>query len=684
MTAIIDITLYKYPVEIQDLVRDWIEAEKRIREQGRPALLEWTVRTGLSQSNIYRRLAEWRDTGQWSVFIDRRKWPEFWDQDRQVELPAEFLRWVGGQMLGNQRKNYPAWRAIIRQWKRWRAGQIEARIPGYDTCPPPGHTGRYPAGWSYSNLMRKAAPPKAELAISRVGTSAAKEHLPYVPGTRAGARWMEFIFFDDVHLDREVIVPGYWKPVRVLQFGGLDYSSAYYLKFGQRPDLPGDDGHRDRLTRRDFLHLVAALFDEFGFPCEYPCHLILERGTATLSSAEAQLLYELSDGRIRCGYTTMNGQFLFAWDEDRSGNYTGKSPLESWHNLYHNEQAAYNGQVGKDRQHCPAQLQGQEREVVALAKATALLPEARRDQIVPPFATLEQCYWQSYEIVSRINNREEHDCEGFDRVPMWRMPAVSLDWRPVEALSALDPAQQRFIEWTTRVETPEERRAKLSRGMRMMRLPPQVWVRFYEDSHALAKIERSSITIRVAGRSLIFGPMDPADALPDGTEVMAHFNPTDPKKVFATHQGRFVAEWPRWNRVARGDTQELQTAIRRKQSYLNAAVASTRGKRAEYLESEERRMQANLTNLAQAGLLSADACQNLGMQTTRTTAADTLQTISQAIEDNHRAAREAQREIDRISRAAAEELLTPGVNEITPGVSEKSVPEDESFLADIT
>lgn len=617
-------SVYDFPRAVQDQVDTWKQVLEVGRKEGRQGMVRMAreLGEGFSVVSQYKKLAAWDESGRtdWRVFIDRRAYPDMWAcNESAAVLPAEFVRWAAGQLLGNQRKSRPAYRQIIARWKRWRSGMTEAAIPGYGVCPRVGPNGKHPVGWSYANLMRRCDNGKAEIVMARIGSAAARAHLPCVPGTREGARWLEFVFFDDVWLDRLVLPTGYLRPVRVLQLGGLDLATGYYLKFGQRPDGIADtEGVRERLKRRDFLCLVAALLDEYGYPAEYDMHLILERGTATMSIAEARVLYDVSDGRIKVGYTSMDGRMVLAWDEAKSGNSRGKGMLESWHHIFQNEQASLPGQVGKDRDHSPAMLSGVERETSALVKVGAMLPPDVRNQLRMPIPTMAECYLQTLDLVRRVNERTDHECEGFGTVMLWRVPGTR-EWREERELVdengkfKVPESLVAQLEWSPRKESPAERKARLSHGVAMRRLPQNIWHRFYEDSHHLTKVRLASIEVPAGGRKLLFGPVGPEDPanLPDGTEVLAYYAPNDPQVVHLTVSGRYAGSWPRLERVRRGDAAAVADGIRRSRAYLAHAAASVQTKMAEQILAEERRMADNAQIIAEAGG-AGGACTPLG------------------------------------------------------------------------
>ncbi len=605
-----DISIYDYPEQLQE-VRELLVVVKAIDSaKNRTAVaksFEDPSREGWSHKNLDTLARQWAESGYNDLaLLDRRKHQEL-QRAKAVGLPQEFLIWAGGMMLKNKRKSRPQHRAIIRQWEEWRkTGNPDYAIPGYDMAPPPGDRSRIPDGWSYSQLMKKAQPPVEELAIARIGTVAAKEFLPFIPGTREGIRFLEWVFCDDVEQDRNIVLPGYIDPMRLLQLGTLCYGSGVYLKFGLRPDLPKGDGTRERLKRRDFLFLVAHMLLEFGYPLDYKMHIVVERATATMTLAEAQFLYDISDGQILVGYTSMQGEFVVAWQEKASGNPDGKGPLESWHNLFHNEMAAIEGHVGKDRDHSPAALQGSDREVVALNKAALLLTPDQRRHLKLPYATFAQAHAETLQIVHRINRRRDHELEGFEHVMDWRVKGLPMDWQPEAALVTLDPAMRSRVEFLPRLETPIERMQRLSIGARFARPHPGAMVRFYEDSHSKTRIERRQAKATVENKIFWFGPTDPIDALPNGTEVHLHYAPINPEFALVTSGGKFVGMWPR-QLAGRADADALAEGIRRKQSFLNHAMSSVRGKMLETLVEQDRRINSNLQLLEETGVLPSEA-----------------------------------------------------------------------------
>lgn len=629
------------------------------------------VKLGCSAAHVRRKLSEFRNgtaeypAGDWRILLNRAKaGPSFWNSGRALALPEEFVDFVWDFFGRNQRgKCRTQYRALIARWQKWRKGDRASAMPGYDECPAPAANGRHPESWSYRNLMHrvKARPhARTEMALMTIGTAAAIATLPGVPGTRVGLRPFEYVFFDDVYLDRKVIVSGWREPLRLLQIGCLDYASGVYLKFGQQPELLAENGSKERLKEKYTKWLIAVLLEEWGWPAEYPMHLVLERGTATVRPADAQALYQLTGGQVRCCYTTMEGELALIFNERSSGNARGKAPLESWHNLLHNECATLPGQMGKDREHSPAELHGRTQDAIALNTAGALLSPEQRARLRFPFSDAAQAYGETFDVVQRINGRTDHELEGFDWVPLWRLKGVPMEWVAL-AHGQTPPANlpEDAIEWDRRKESPLERFARLKAGIEFVRLPQGVIHHFYEDCHVQGKITDYAFAFTREGRLYRYLPPCPEAALADGTAVLAHVQPIDQSVChLTTPDGRWLGTWVRETRVQRGDTEALQAAIASKRRHLNTAMANVRRQRAEEIAAAERTMRENAQVLAEAGMVaSATATAPGGARTVLPAAAAALQGACNTAREERKAAQQQARAEADLAAVAEDALM---------------------------
>ena len=612
---------YTYPPAEQESVRELNDAMVRIgkaknvdrgaRECAQPG------RDGWSRQYLTTLFKEWRASGNdWRILVDKRAFPEA----REPALPLAFREYVRASISSNQRKNAPAIRKIHRQWERWwLSGDPRHALPGFEdehgmpVCPPPGPRGRYPRGWSAKTLNR-FAPPPAELEMARIGVAAAMSLLPKIPGTREGVRFLEYVSGDDVWLKRKVFVEGYGS-VRVVQFGMMDYAASYYLDgFIQRPVLPRRDGSTEQLKRRDFLWCVALMLERYGYPLDYVMHLVCERGTATMSRAEARFLYEISEGRIIVGWNTMEGEMVAAWEERQSGNSNAKGWHESFHNLYANEEADLPGQVGKDRDHSPAALLGRERHATALNDLAMVLTPQQRAALPMPFPSVQKCYEQSLERVGWINNRKDHECKDFEHVMDWRPRGLNILPMSESELPKWLAANPRIngdniddaVEWFPRPETPRERMLRLSQGARFQRLPDQVYARFYQDLHISEKIAPDtslSFVCKQTGRKLRFEPATPAEAIKPGTRVTGFYRPDGSAIHLFGGNDRYLLTWPAVKANRRDDAAAKQADYERKRSFIDTAIANVRADRRDDIRQATEEAQQIARVMAEASLL---------------------------------------------------------------------------------
>jgi len=620
---------YTYPPDEQTNVRVWWDAMMQIagarnRHQGCIEVANaHRGHKGWSRANVRAIYDAWNREDKsgdakrdWRELVDKRRFPDA----KEPPLPEEFRAHIRAKFSSNQRVNSAPHRQIIRQWEAWwTTGDPRYRIPGYDVCPPPGPNGRHPRGWSYENCNRHA-PPKAELAIARIGVHAGIALLPGIPGTREGVRFLEWVSGDDVWLKRKAMVLGYG-PCRVVQFGLMDYGASYYLdRFIQRPAIPRRNtrgGFTDeQLKRRDFLWCVALHLEEYGYPLDYKMHIILEHGTATMSAAEARFLWEVSEGQIVCCYNTMDGGLVHAWEERKAGRSNAKAWHESFHNLYANEEADLPGQTGKDRDHSPAALQGRERHAMALQRPALILPPAERARLMLPFPGMKECREQSMVRVQWCNERRQHDCEGFETVFDWRPRGFPALPRPEGELPAwlaqnprVDPARlEEYIELFPRPESPAERVLRISHGYRFEKLAPSVWRRFYEDLHISEPVDedgRVSFVCKETGRKCWFEPETVEQAVKPGTKVTGFYRPDGSALHIFDSTDRHLLTWRAVKPNRRDNAVGKQADFARSRSFLNEALANVREATAEEVETAQAAYDNNTTVLAENGLIKA-------------------------------------------------------------------------------
>lgn len=145
---------------------------------------------GVSFGSLRAKWYAYGETGgDWRVLVRRSlKGSGAQSAARGDNLPPELREHVARIFGNNKRSRRRAYVELIAQWRHWRRhGRQEEAIKGYRTAPEPDAKSRHPHGRSYRKLVRCKAS-RAEEALARIGTVAAREFLPYIPGTREGMR----------------------------------------------------------------------------------------------------------------------------------------------------------------------------------------------------------------------------------------------------------------------------------------------------------------------------------------------------------------------------------------------------------------------------------------------------------------------------------------------------------------
>ena len=636
---------------------------------------------GCSTQRLRGRYAEWQITG-WRACYDHARWGHILREDIELLNDAErtaFRDFIGGYFQQNQRKCKPGYRKFLRYW--FAGGDI----PGYGTWQKYWEKkGRHdlrvcprvlPPGWSYDNLIRLAKPPQVELVLARQGTAAALALLPPIPSTRDGLRPLEFVTFDDVDRDWKLQVAGYTQPVRLMQLANRDMAAAKFIRAGCRPQLPNDfdPTKKQRLRISDMKLLVAVTLLDVGYAKNYISHYVLENGTATLFQEDAWALYQVTNGHVVCCYAQMHGGLVLAWDERAKGNSRSKAGHESDHNRLHNEAADRPGQVGKDRDHSPAELTFMEREAVALAKTRNVLAPHEFNRLRMPFPMLDQAIAAAMADLEKLNDRTDHQLEGFQRILQWRLKG-ELDWRSQAELESwlqqtgktFDEVCPSLIELNPypRLETPNERWRRLCLGVEFVK-PPFAAIQRLLDDHELCKVKQGHIEFQKDNRKFEYWPEREADALPDYDDLpkqyLGWYVPYAMDYLILTSEdGGYVGTWRRM-KLNRLDPEALAAAIKYKTSLLKTAVKNVRRRDALLPDSRmvtrNEALDVNLRVLSDNGFLDHQTIYSAPSPTLGTPAAGVATSLRDGPSANdgaaHRAAATPETSPDRVSPSLA-------------------------------
>ena len=304
--------------------------------------VQWLARQGLSTSakSLERKFYAWLGGGKSQLaLVDRRKVLGK-NTGKGIHAPAFQLYWVG-LVAQYQRSVKSAYRELCRAWF---AGQV---IPGYETA---WDRRALPEGWSYRNLCN-ALPTAAELDIYRKGMDQAHALMPSVRTTRAGSYPTEFVFFDDVWVDR---LSRFGREInRCMQLGALDFFTGMRLTAGTKFRHRRADGTHVYFIQDDMLMQVAAYLHDIGYNARRGTTLVVENGTAAITPEMEAMLQALTAGKVRVERSGMIGmrQLIRGYAGRAKGNPRDKAPLESWHSLFHNRLC--HGRLGRQRPHAP-------------------------------------------------------------------------------------------------------------------------------------------------------------------------------------------------------------------------------------------------------------------------------------------------------------------------------------------
>lgn len=422
-------------------IHEWLRACADILAAPRrgQAIAAAARRFHVSEATVRRKFDEYRHSGDWRVFINRAKYPA-----NSTELPEAFIAHWKKLCEENNRKCEPAWRELIRQWKRG------DKMPGYEFSPAPDPVTHVPVGWSYRNLMRYK-PSRFELCAMRegLGTAMAK-YGPQILTTRVGLWVGSHFIIDDVTRDIRVMLLGHGGQVaKIQELGCLDLFSADRFAVHRRPEFTRDsDGKKDRIKESEMRCFMAAILRNTGISPR-GTEAVIEGGTATIRKPLRDWLTgHFPTLRFRLPGDTGKEQAIAGYWGRGGGNPRHKTHLESHHNLLHNEAGFLPAPTGHDRSY-PEFLAGLEAITEGVIKSLNKLPPERAALLATPM--LE--YWQALGILNeidlRIAMRTDHELEGWEEcghtVLEFRRDLLSDDWLGPQQFLALPPAQQQFL-----------------------------------------------------------------------------------------------------------------------------------------------------------------------------------------------------------------------------------------------
>ncbi len=541
---------------------------------------------GFSSPSLYRKYCDYLNSGgDWHAAMNAAKaGPEHWDTKTKDGMPAEFIVFWRELYVANKRKAAPAHRTLMRIWQTgvWPSGPKRGQpcpVPGYGTWQEwfaRKHPGKplpfgapTPKGWHYRNLKRpQYSPPKAQEKLAREGIAAARVHTPHVLGTREGLRFLEEVQFDDVKTDWRVIDPATGQIMDLWLLIAIDRATGMVLGFNMRPARTREDATQEHLRLSDMKQLAGWVLERWGLP-PYAILWKVENGTATLSEGVAAAVKDLLDGRLTVSYVRMiGGKSSVGYKERAVGNSRGKATTESTINLLHNEGGDIQGQTGPRYDKRPADLQAREKEVFQTWEMAQQLRPELRGQAKYPLLDLIQARAELNRIFGQMNHRTEHEIEGFDFIWEWR-PSPQDQWEPLNTAPDVMPP---LHETRRRKESPYQRMTALTRGLAWNQVSPLALVAFYECSQRKVTVDtKGEIKFCHEGKDYVFRAPDAAQALPEGTKLLAYHHSRELDLIHLTrlapHSG-YVTTWVKRARIAAHDHEGLAREI----EYCQAAM----------------------------------------------------------------------------------------------------------------
>jgi hypothetical protein len=320
--------------------------------------LGWSPKTLRKYCDLYRHTHDWR------VLIDKSRYPDAEDRG-SIPRPLEEL-WKS-LCERNQRKCKPAYRELIRLWRRGEPADLE--WPAVDPLT------SLPRGCTYRNLMRYQ-PTKYELTLARIGRGAASAMLPKVLRTRVGIEPGQIFIHDDQDYDVQLAFVGVnRKMTRPSGFNALDFASGCEVLQGYKPTVLNADGSKQKLRQVDYEWFVVNHLTTVGYR-EDGTLIICEHGTTKAGQDFLDRVALATGGAVTFDASGIHGeQIAGLFRGQPRGNPRYKASRESWFNLLRNEMASLPGPTGMNPAHAPEESYGMAMYVRDLMDAIAARPD---------------------------------------------------------------------------------------------------------------------------------------------------------------------------------------------------------------------------------------------------------------------------------------------------------------------
>lgn len=463
----------------------------------------------------------------------------------------------------------------------WQNTQGDRRLPRIITDKPP-HTPE----WSYRNLCRivKQNCTREIRVLASSGDLKAHDHQAQLFRDRTGLMPLQYVTFDDVDLDIEVICKiGNSFEVRPLQaVMALDIATGMFLAWEVRPMLTHEDIKQlpneigQKLTRKQVNEVLMRLLLMWGLPEKYPMRLLLENASGTLNTADREMIEALLPARILFENTRMFKESYLGLECRKHGLPYQKGFIESSFQGLHTRLSSLPGALAPyygSRHPSSAALVEDTKKVLEAANAKGIKATLMQFKLLPysdflPIFNL---------IVSRWNARTNHNLQGFEYE---YETLVGSDYcTRSEAAKLLTDSEYSSAKFIRRMESPIERFNRLSCGLPFTKLEVPTLYPLMQKNKRILKVRNGQITTEwsnISPDKFIY--RSPELAKLEGRELIAVTPDRENLWLFTKEEG-FLCVAPRLGRIPIVD----QEAILRQSGIVHRERQIAREKVEEFL-----------------------------------------------------------------------------------------------------
>lgn len=494
----------------------------------------------------------------------------------------------------------------------WQNTQGDRQLPRIITDKPP-HTPE----WSYRTLCRiiKENLSKEVRVLSAMGDLKAHNHQVQLFRDRTGLMPLQYVTFDDVELDIEVIckVGNEFKVCPLQAVMALDIATGMFLAWGVRPMLKNEDIKQlpsevgQKLTRKQVNEVLMKLLLMWGLPEKYPMRLLLENASGTLNSADREMIEALLPARILFENTRMFNESYLGLECRNHGLPYQKGFIESPFQGLHTRLSSLPGALAPyygSRHPSSEALIEDTKKVLECARAKGIKETLMQfkllhyNDFLPIFNI----------IVSRWNARTNHKLQGFEYE--YETLIGSDYYTRAEAAKLLSDSEYSAAKFIRRMESPIERFNRLSNGLPFTKLEVPTLYPLMQNDKRVLKVRNGQISTEwsnVASDKFIY--RSPELAKWEGKELIGVTSDRETLWLFTKDEG-FVCAAPRLSRIPIIDQEAIlrQSGIVHRERQIAREIAEDlQADRKNWFKQVDVHNQAVLNNAANCGNAMRDA-----------------------------------------------------------------------------